>query len=658
MTNQIPSASPQLRPRLVALLLFLATLALYLPAARHDFIWYDDDRYVLDNRVVQHGLTSPDIQWAFTTFYAANWHPLTWLSHMTDCQLFGLNPGPQHLVNALIHAANTALVFLLWWRLTGLLGPAALVAAFFGWHPLHVESVAWIAERKDVLSAFFGLLALLAYADFAIANRRRSWWLALGCFALGLLAKPMLVTLPFICLLLDLWPLNRLTAVNWHARLWEKAPFFALAAVSCAITCLAQNSGHAVASLENVPLPYRLANAVVAPAQYLLKLVWPHDLAVFYPLAPIGAGPFAAAVVVLTALTVGAAWTWRRQPAFLVGWLWFLGALVPVIGLVQVGRAALADRYTYLPAIGLFAALAFGLLRWPGRRLALANALLACFWLAAAACIPATERQLSFWRNTGTLFSHALAVTPDNDIAHDCRGVFFEKQGRYRDALAEYRLAIQLNPGRYPLRLAEGDLLLHLGQPAEALAEIRACLDRNPEVPALHQAAGCALAALDDLSSATSEFTAAERLDPHYAAPHLALAKLHLAAGENDQAVTELSAAVQAEPREPATLDEAAHYLAANADPAGRRESDALALALHACELAGDQDPAAFDILAMAFAASGDFTNALISAQNALEFTPPGQTNRLAILRQRLNLYQNHQPWLESFRGANAPPLL
>ena len=658
--HKVACKSAVSNPRLIALLLALATLAVYLPVARHDFICYDDDLYVTNNLIVQHGLTLSGIRWAFTTFHCANWHPLTWLSHMTDCELFGLNPGAHHLANAMFHALNSALVFILLWRLTRLVRPAALVAALFAWHPLHVESVAWAAERKDVLSTFFALLALLSYAHFAQKNCRRSFWLALVFFGLGLLAKPMLVTLPFVLLLLDFWPLNRIPAPgfkfgDFKPLMLEKIPFFALTVLSCVVTFIAQRAGHAVNSLEQVPLLYRLENAPTSAAHYLLKIFWPTGLFINYPITPIP-GPIAAlAIAVLVVITV-AVWLARdRSRCWLMGWLWFLGMLVPVIGLVQVGDAAMADRYSYLPSVGIFMAIIFGLQEWCGRHPGVGRLIMPGLWLAPAACILLTETQLSYWRNTETLFRHALVVTKDNDVAHDCLGQTYEQQGRNSEAVAEYREAIRLNPTHYQLHLAIGNLLEKSGQPAEALEEFRLCLARNPEVPALHNAAGSALAAEGNLNEALPEFAEAERLDPHYAEPHLELAKIYFGKSKDKEATDELLAAARAQPYDVKTLTATARYLAANADDSARDGQSALALALKANDLSGNSQPEVFDVLGMAFATTGDFSNAVICAQNALEFATIANLKDPAPLRQRLELYQNRQPWRESFRSTNAP---
>jgi tetratricopeptide (TPR) repeat protein len=504
------------RPRLIALLLALITLVLYLPVTRHDFIHYDDDDYIINNRVVQNGLTLAGVKWALTTGYASNWHPVTWLSHMTDCELFGLNAGAHHFVNVLFHSANAALLFLLLLRLTQKSWPSALVAALFAWHPLHVESVAWVSERKDVLSTFFALLTLLSYVRYAqkkssverrassasttspALDARRStldYSFALIFFALGLMSKPMLVTLPFVMLLLDYWPLQRLSLAAFRFPLLsEKIPFFLLTVASCVITFLVQKK--AEASLEQITLAFRLVNALTATGRYLMEIFRPTGLAIIYPLTPIPPVAFGLAVSALLLISA-AAWRWRKiSPYFLVGWLWFLGTLVPVIGLVQVGSTAMADRYTYIPSIGIFIALAFGLnelserFRWP-KTILPAVSIIIYF-----ACMVLTERQLSYWRDSETLFRHTLAVTKNNASAHDDLGVTFELQGRSEEALAEYREAVRLNPRHYQLHFSIGNMLEKTGHTEEALAEYRLCLSRDPGIPALHNAAGRALAEL------------------------------------------------------------------------------------------------------------------------------------------------------------------
>jgi tetratricopeptide (TPR) repeat protein len=642
------------RPRLISLLLALVTLVVFLPVTRQDFLQYDDDDYIGSNPIVQNGLTLAGTKWAFTTFRTKNWHPLTWLSHMADCQFFKLNAGAHHFVNVLFHAADAALLFILLLRLTEKIWPSALVAALFAWHPLHVESVAWISERKDMLSTGFALLALLSYVKFVKEKSRRSFWLALVFFALGLLAKPMLVTLPFVMLLLDLWPLQRFSGDSFRWSLVsEKAPFFLLTAASCVVTCVAQHA--AIMPLENLPLGPRLENSVVATAHYLAKIFWPADLAIVYPFTKT---PPATVVLSLAVLILVSVAVWRvrhRHPCWLVGWLWFLGTLVPVIGLVQVGGAAMADRYDYLPSIGIFIAVVFGLPETGGFMAGSRKYFPAAAVLLLVVCVAGLERQLYFWRTNEALFRHVLAITENNHVAHYNLGAALEQQGRYAGALAEYREALRLNPARHQVHFTIGNVLEKMDQPAEALVEYRECLRMDPQVPALHGAAGCALAAQGKLEEALKELAEATRLDPYYALPHIETAKIFFKQGRDHEAVDELHVALQAAPDDFQVLATAAHYLAASENTSIRDGLAALNLALKANDISEGSQPMVLDILAMAYAETGDFTNAIACAQNALELAEAAKLESTKTIRQRLELYNVHQPWRESFRGTNAP---
>jgi Flp pilus assembly protein TadD len=669
----------------MGLLLALVTLLAYLPVTRDGFVNYDDQDYVTENSVVQKGLTWTGIKWAFTTSHASNWHPLTWLSHMADCELFGLNPGAHHLVNVLFHTANVVLLFLLLLRLTGELWLAAFVAALFAWHPLHVESVAWISERKDMLSTFFALLTLLAYARYAqhvTGNRcqvtrtnstsppvtrhpSRCYWLALLFFTLGLMSKPMLVTLPFVMLLLDYWPLHRLSSGTGRPatalRLaWEKWPFFLLTIVSCIVTFLVQSqrSGEAVASLDLVPLHYRFCNALTSYGLYLLKMVWPVRLAVFYPLPDHLTWLLMAATASAVVLVIISSFVWRARLAHAylpVGWLWFLGTLVPVIGLVQVGAAALADRYTYIPSIGVFIAVTFGVcdlanrFQFPQKAIATAAALI------LVTCLILTENQLRYWRDSETLFAHALAVTKNNHVAHVNLGVALEQKGELNEALAEYRAAEQLAPELYHIHNNLGNLLDNLGHPNEALTEYRWAVLLNPSLPSLHNGTGMVLAELGRFDEAMSQFKEAARLDPTYPWAPLEIGKLRLKQGRDAEAIDEFRAALRIDPNNFQILAYTAHVLAADENPQIRDGRTALVLAVKAKVLTDGAQPYVLDALGMACAETGDFTNALEVTQRAIDLATAAKMKKLEPLQQRLELYKNHQPWHESFLATNTP---
>ena len=695
------------RLRLAGLLLALVTLLVYLPVAHHGFSIFDDPDYVTGNHVVQKGVTWAGIQWAFTTWHASNWHPFTWLSHMLDCQLFGLNAGAHHLVNASLHAANAVLLLVLLFRLTGALWPAAFVAALFAWHPLHVESVAWISERKDVLSTCFALLTLSAYVRYAQKRSRAEGResmakasvpalglrpstfdhaLALVFFALGLMAKPMLVTLPFVMLLLDYWPLERFQVRNVFR---EKIPFFVLAVVSCVITFLAQHRGGMVVSLQEIPLHYRLENVPLAYTRYLLKMFWPAHLAVFYPLPKTISLPAVIAAVAVLASITAAAWVGRKRcPYALVGWLWFLGTLVPVIGLVQVGQAAMADRYTYFPFIGVFIAITFFICEEAYRLQLPSRAFTAAAILILGGCVALTENQLYCWRDDESLFSHAVQVTRNNEPAHLCLGQVYEMEGRNADALAEYRLGLELNPYRIKtysnvahllagsgrtneafaeirvaLRLAPGDALSHdtlanlladSGRTNEALAEFREVVRLNPTTAALRDNLGAMLVEAGRFDEAMENYAAAARLEPTDPRAFHLSGKALLKQGRGPEAIPYFRRALQTDPDNLHVLVYLAQVLASDENPKVRDGQAAYDLASRANTLTGGAQPAMLDTLGMACAELGRFDDAQKVAQEALELAQAGGlTNDAAGVRQRLRLYQNHQPFRRSF--ANAP---
>src|SRR6266481_5077309 len=417
----------------VSAALFLGTLLVFSRAIGNDFVNYDDPVYVTENPPVQTGLTLEGIRWALTTGTAASWHPLTWISHMADWSVFEDDPRGHHAVSVVWHALNTVLVFLLFRRLTNAFWLSAFSAALFAWHPLRVESVAWIAERKDVLSSFFGLLALWAYVVYTQQRSAKWYWLSLGTFALGLLCKPMLVTLPVIMLLLDIWPLQRFRS----APRLEKLPFFLLAASSCAVTLVVQQAGGSISTV--LPMPARIANAFVAIPGYLRKIFWPADLAVLYPHP--GFGPATTdtiAVVFFILVTVTVVMQFRARPWLAIGWSWFVIMLLPVLGFVHIGLHHMADRYTYLPILGL-QVVVLSLFTKNSGALSVAAAV-----VVLAGCAVQTWNQLGVWKNSFTLFDHALAVTRNNYLAYNNRGLFFDRAGRLDEAMADYRQALTI----------------------------------------------------------------------------------------------------------------------------------------------------------------------------------------------------------------------
>jgi tetratricopeptide (TPR) repeat protein len=462
-------------------------------------------------------------------------------------------------------------------------------------------------------------------------------------------------------LLLDFWPLQRFSLSAFRFPLLsEKIPFFLLTAISCLITFLAQSQNvhgsTAVVSLEFVPLHYRLKNVPVAYVGYLLKLAWPSRLSVFYPLEEIiPAARAAAAVGVLLLVSAVAWWRHRSQPYLAVGWLWFLGTLVPVIGLVQVGGAALADRYSYLPSIGIFIIAAFATRDVAGKFPAATKLFAAAAAVILAGCLFATGRQLPVWQNSETLFRHALAVTAGNDIAHNNLAIALEEQEKLADAAAEYRAAIKISPLRQLLHNNLGSVLDRLGRHTEALAEYREAIRLQPAESDLHANAGHELAALGQFDEALKEFAAAEKLDPRAARTHVETAKVFFQQGRDAGAVDELRAALRLAPDDYHILTEAARHLAANENSDARDGKNALVLALKANEISRRNQPVVYDVLGMALAENGDFTNAQTCAQNALALAAAAKMKGLEPIEQRLELYKKNLPWRESFRATNAP---
>jgi Flp pilus assembly protein TadD len=518
-------------PRWAILLgLAIAVFVAFEGVGGHGFLNYDDDEYVTGNVQVRGGLTLRGFVWAWTTFYAANWHPMTWLSHMTDVSLFGLDPGSHHLTSLVVHIVNTLLLFLLLEGMTGSAWPSAAVAAMFGVHPLHVESVVWIAERKDVLATFWGFAAMLAYTRYAARPTRPRYLAVFALFSLSLLSKPMLVTLPVLLLLLDFWPLRRWRSLpDLAPMVREKLPLLALSAASALVTILAQRAGGALGTLASFPWPARVANACVGYAAYLIEVVWPVGLAVFYPFPEGGpawwrAGLAAGAVA---GATFAAVRLRRRMPYLIAGWSWYMVALLPVIGLVQVGEHARADRYTYVPLVGIFVAVCWGLRELardrPGGEAA-PRAPVRVLGVSAVAVLAVlvvlTRQQVGYWRDSETLFEHALAVTRDNATAHLNLALALFEENRYQDASEHLLEAVRIRPGWEKARNNLGLALLRLGKPAEARPQLEEAVRLDPELPEAHSNLGMALAKLGRVDEAVAEFSRAIELDPAYPEAH------------------------------------------------------------------------------------------------------------------------------------------
>jgi len=547
------------RPDLLILLgLAVMTFASYAQVIGHQFITLDDPTYIQGNSMVNRGLTRAGIAWAFTTFYAANWHPLTWISHMIDCQLFGTNAGRHLLVNALIHVANTLLVFWFLLRATHARWPSALIAALFALHPLHVESVAWASERKDTLSTLFGLLSLIAYVRYAEApSRKRYTWIAVT-LGLGLLAKPMLVTWPFVMLLIDYWPLRRFRAASSARRsevateLWpllrEKLPLFVLAAASAIMTLIAQSREGAVRTLAHDPIALRLSNALVSYAKYLLLTFWPNDLAIYYPFAGIPAWQIIGAAFLLIGTTAFCLSQRKIRPYLIVGWLWFLGTLVPVIGLVQVGGQIMADRYFYIPSIGLFIAVVFGLADIT-RSLRVAPSLSAAIaGIVLLVLATLTNTQIRRWHDSFTLFEYTLAVTPPNLRIEHNLGVALGVSDRYDEAAAHFEKALQIDPNFYDGLVVMGVTRAHQGRLPEAVEYFQAAIRSQPDMPKAHVQLAHALWTQTRDQDALEEMRRASQLAPKDADIQADLGLALGLAGRIPEAIEQLHGALRLNP--------------------------------------------------------------------------------------------------------------
>jgi tetratricopeptide (TPR) repeat protein len=591
------------RDLFLCLALLLATVAVYSQVAHFDFVNYDDPDYTTGNFHVRTGLTGANLKWAFTTSYAANWFPLTWLSHMLDFQLHGPGAGAQHVTNLELHLLNTVILFLVLRRITQASAASAFVASVFALHPLHVESVAWIADRKDLLCTLFFLLTIAAYVGFV---RKPSAWryaLLVVLFACALMSKSMAVTLPFVLLLLDYWPLQRFKMVNIRRLLLEKMPLFGLALASSIVTFIVQRNAGAV--VDSIPVGTRIANALVSYAAYLLKFVWPANLAVFYPYAEIPLWQTIAAAALLTAITVIVIRLRNKRQSLVFGWFWFLGTLLPVIGLVQVGVQARADRYTYIPMIGIAIMIAWSFKayvkkrRWVKPPLALLTAILCMIWGAVA------WRNLTYWQDSGALFQHAIDVTTGNYVAYSNLGWALTQKGQSHEAVQSFERALSIKRNfadaenglgealsadkRFgeamphaieAVRLEPKSLSAHInlgaaysrrGHYQEAAEQYQLGLQIDPDSPAAHGGLGVALTEQGHLPEAIAELVESIRLNSDYADGHYNLGRAYGLQGRNEQAMTEFREAIRIQPTSPE-----AHYNLGTALASRDRFSDAL----------------------------------------------------------------------------------
>ncbi len=621
--------SPRLR---IAVLLVALTIATYSSVGELGFV-YDDREYVVENPHVLGGPTAENLRWALTARYVDNWHPLTWISHQLDIRFFGLHPGGHHRVNVALHAVNSGLLFLLLARMTGALWRSAFPAALFAIHPLHVESVAWVSERKDLLSALFMLLTVWAYVWYVAAPHRRRRLLAVaGGLAAGLMAKSMLVTLPLVLLLLDFWPLHRLTgarqprqspAVSPHLPgflplVIEKLPLLGLSAFASVVTYTAQQAGEAMVPVSRHPLAARLANALVSYLRYLGKMVWPSDLAALYPLPADGWPPAltAGAALTLAGVTALTLRQLRRRPYLATGWFWYLGMLVPVIGLVQVGSQALADRYAYLPLIGVFVCISWSIPDLPFRLRPRRGVLGATALLVLAALAARTRSQLPFWRDDVALFTHARAVTTGNFVAAYNLGNALLKQGNARAALDCFEEAVRLKPD-FPLAQNNlGATLAAQGRNEEALFHYREALLYKPDFSEALIGLGTVLRSLGRFAEAAQFSRRALQANPRDAAAHFGLGASLARQGRNAEATAELEEALSINP----DLPQAHLYLGHVLSAAGRLEEGKRSF-LEALRLEPDNTDALYNI-GVTLAIQGKFEAAAARFGEALRLKP------------------------------------
>jgi len=564
MSNGMKQERNKLHLFLICVALVLATIIAFEPVRHNEFIGLDDDLYIVDNSHVKAGLTREGFVWAFTTAHAFNWHPLTWMSHMLDCEFYGLDPVGHHFTNVLFHTVNALLLLLVLNRMTGSLWPSAFVAAAFALHPLHVESVAWASERKDVLSTFFWMLTMWAYVRYAERPNVGKYLPVILAFCLGLMAKQMLVTLPFVLLLLDYWPLGRLTLkgqgfcnsvvaakhVSVRRCILEKVPLLILSGVASVIVYLIQQRTGLVKSIIQYPLVNRVGNAIVAYIAYIGKMFWPSKLAVFYP-HPRGSLPawqIAGAVLLLVGVTIVVIWRIRQRPYLAVGWLWYLGTLVPVIGLVQIGTHSVADRYTYVPSVGIFIMVAWGaaepLSKWSRRRAGpgiTAGVVLAVLLIC-------TRMQLKYWQNSFILYERTLAVTENNFIMHNLFGNKLFEKGRFDEAVMHFNEVLRISPQNKKARYNKGRVFLEQGKFDEAVAVFAELLRIEPDWPEVHNLLGLAYARQRKFELAIKHFKAALWLRPDWYQTYNDLGLAYSLLGEHDLAIQNYKEALRLKP--------------------------------------------------------------------------------------------------------------
>ena len=672
---------------IVGIYLFLALISLVVfgQTIRYDFVNFDDDLYVYNVPAIKAGLTRNGIALAFISPHASNWHPLTTISHMLDCQLYGLNAGGHHATNVLLHIIAVLLLFRVLRQMTGGVWKCAIVAALFAVHPLHVESVAWVSERKDVLSAVFFLLMLDAYARYARAMHVWRYLVVAVLFVAGLMSKPMLVSAPIVLLLLDYWPLRRFgqfSSTTGKAQrlsgnrrriirrlVLEKVPLLILSAGACIITFVLQK--RATGAIPPLPFLWRVENAFATYVIYVWKTLWPTHLAVFYPHPndTLAFWEVVLAIGFLLAVTAAAIVFRRERPYLFTGWFWYLVILVPVIGLVQVGEQGHADRYTYLPQIGLFVIVVWfaadlAIVRRSRSSLAITTAvalllIVALTWTAFV--------QASYWRNSETLWTHALAVTSDNDVAHNNLGYLCNDRGELDEAISHFEAAARIRSGKrdahYDLgsafvQMNLADSLARKGLPDEAMVHYQAAIDLQPNYANAYYNRGSVLLAEGRIDEAIADWEKTLQIEPNDADAHTGLGNALLQKGSLQEAITHYKEASALAPEDPHSRNNIAWVLATASDASLRDGSRAVGFAEEAVRLSGGREPQFMRTLAAAYAESGRFSEALAAAQQAsVMATMQGKTDMANRLKKDLVLYREHQPMRNpSLTNSSMPP--
>ena len=664
----------------VCLALIAITWLVFGQTLGHDFVNFDDHVYVYENPRISQGITLDGVIGVFAHLHARNWHPLTSISHMLDCQLFGLNAGGHHFTNVLLHTIAVLLLFLVFHQMTGGFWQSAFVASLFAIHPLHIESVAWISERKDVLSAVFFMLTLWAYLRYARGPSVGRYAAVAFFFSLGLMSKPMLVTLPFVLLLLDYWPLKRtchqnpafrnprseadtrwrVTSGRMFTLVLEKIPLLVLSTFSCAATLLAQSNSEATDGLDQLPFTWRFNNAVITYVTYVWQMIWPTRLAVFYP-HPNDQLPFWQVILAITFLVVCSllAILLRKQlPYILTGWFWYIGMLVPVIGLVQVGEQSRADRYTYLPQIGLYVMIAWAVADLArshrNRRIALAIAAPP----AIAALTVCAFVQTSYWKNSEILWTHALAVTSDNDVAHNNLGYLSLRRGALDEAISHFNTALNIRAGNaashYNLgrALIENNLanaLARKGLPGDAIPHYEEAVRLRPDYADAYYNFGSVLFREGKIDDAIMEWQKALAIQPYDVEAHTSLGTAFGRKGMLREAITEYQQALKVAPQNRPAMNNLAWLLATSSDASSRDGTRAVALAREAIQLSSDVDPNFLRTLAAAYAECGRFSEAVATAEQAMQIaTAQGKSGLANILEKELILYRARSPVRET----------